>query len=193
MIQQQPAKVSAAPVCEPNHAKRLVFASFSVVSLAGALVLTVFLLPLRPGITVANAQRIHAGMSRAQVEAIFGGKSNTAIYANAGTDSLDSWVGHEGIALVHFRNDILQDGAGFWQLRRESWIDRSRFWIGQWPDVVFSGKPYRDFYRYDDGVMPLYLFNLPDVDMKAIQAAPLRSTLRKVAAKNGAYFRNTYR
>jgi hypothetical protein len=55
-----------------------------------------------PGVTRANLNRIHPGMSRKQVQAILGGPAQRWSVHNAGLDWSGWWISDQGIAGVAF-------------------------------------------------------------------------------------------
>jgi hypothetical protein len=95
----------------------------------------------RAGITRANLSKIHGGMTRTQVEAIFGGPSGD--YRTPGHAYLvdysfghppgseaHEWIGDEGIAVVAFDQNGHVAARLYVEAGEVTFFDRLRNWLG---------------------------------------------------------------
>ena len=92
------------------------------------------LLPPSPGVNKANFDRIEKGMTRAEVEAIFGGPSESKTYTTVGeiTTITDVWGQIEqgkcvGLANVNFQDEMVVDKE--WHSVPETLLDKFRRWL----------------------------------------------------------------
>jgi hypothetical protein len=87
------------------------------------------LLPPRPGVTKANFDRIEMGMTKAEVEEIFGGRFVLHKgMANVGLNPLAGWEAHDGaVALIY-----LSDGSVVrkdWAESELTFVQKLRRWL----------------------------------------------------------------
>jgi len=119
--------------------KRWLLLGLLVLGIAGAVIVTLMLLPPKPGVTKENFDRIEIGMARAEVEAIFGCPPLSWVEV-PGTNRhrMDSWESDYGdVAFVHYGDDdrvASKDWDGFpddrsaWQkiLDQMPWGEREK-------------------------------------------------------------------
>jgi hypothetical protein len=85
------------------------------------------MLPPRPGVTIANFDRIEEGMTRAEVEALLG--EPRVINGPAGHAIWIDWVSDEGrIIATRFDNDKLVEKS--FHDQADGLIDKLRRWMG---------------------------------------------------------------
>jgi hypothetical protein len=100
----------------------------------GALLLTDALLPKAAGVTAQNVRRIKPGMSREEVERIFGGPAATeAMPMDLGEGvRCYYWVGERGAAWVHFHPNGAVAIHPFFrpEVEPSTPFDRLRAWLG---------------------------------------------------------------
>jgi hypothetical protein len=92
------------------------------------------MLPPHPGVTRANFDRIEKGMTRAEVEEIFGGPSESKTYSTVGeiTTITDVWGQIEqgkcvGLANVNFQDEMVVDKE--WHCVPETVLAKIRRWL----------------------------------------------------------------
>jgi hypothetical protein len=108
--------------------KRLILATVAVAVIACIVLAALATLPPRSGVTKANFDRIKAGMSRAEVEELFGRPADTS-YLHGGLKirhTVEVWHGVEGEATI-----ICDEARGLvadeqWSARDESILQRVR-------------------------------------------------------------------
>ena len=92
-------------------------------------------LPSSPGVTKANFDRIEKGMTKAQVEEIFGGKPHAflPVFSRTGMilkqDGMPVWKANDGsnAFVVFFEDDCVTDKE--WQDSDETILDKIRRWL----------------------------------------------------------------
>jgi hypothetical protein len=92
------------------------------------------MLPHGPGVTKANFDRIETGMTRTEVEEIFGGPSESKTYTTVGeiTTITDVWGQIEqgkcvGLANVNFQDEMVVDKE--WHSVPETILGKIRRWL----------------------------------------------------------------
>jgi hypothetical protein len=81
--------------------KWLIITAASLLAGFGALLLVLALLPARPGVTKENFDRIELGMTRTEVEAIFGNGSDKSFISDMQENQM--WhTGRDDTALIRF-------------------------------------------------------------------------------------------
>ena len=103
----------------------LLIASVPLIAAVALGVLSI--LPPRPGVTKANFDRIEKGMTKAEVEAIFGEKGNWWDGAAQKGQAM-CWTAKDGSgALVEFVDECV--AIKQWADSRETVLDRFRRWL----------------------------------------------------------------
>lgn len=106
--------------------KRLLLFASLPLSLAVAIGVLA-MLPPRPGVTKANFDRIQEGMSRAEVEEIFG-QEGVVVSSREGKHKAVRWLAEDGsTAGVLFVEDWLLDKD--WHDSNEAILDKIRRWL----------------------------------------------------------------
>ena len=115
--------------------KRLVVIVAIPIAVLGAIVIILALIPAKPGVTKANFNRLDVGMTRNEVEAVFGGPCNEGLVQADSIFAFSSgqqhqawqqaWQGVDGFALVKF-NENSQVEETTWHQRAGTIWDKLR-------------------------------------------------------------------
>src|SRR4051794_959890 len=111
--------------------KRLLLSAAALVAIACVVLLVLAMLPPRPGVTKANFDRIEIGMTRSEVEIIFGepseATSSTTPLGGKTTTSDDWFQLGRGIANIYFNDELVVNKE--WQAVPESFTQKIRRWL----------------------------------------------------------------
>ena len=103
--------------------KRRLLAAGTMAGLVGVVLIVVAMLPLRPGVTKRNFDRVEIGMTMVQVEEIFGGKGQRL----PDTPYIGWAAGDLSGAIVTFRHGGVV--AKDWVDNPETFLDKIRRWL----------------------------------------------------------------
>jgi hypothetical protein len=121
------------PESDMRKKKRLILIALPLAVVAVTLGVLV-MLPPRPGVTKTNCDRIQVGMTRAEVEEIFGGPSDPdhfylgVVRSMELTQTREIWENNGFIADIVFDKNMHVKAIAIWS-HRESFFDKLRRWL----------------------------------------------------------------